>query len=471
MARLASKMAIAALLACLYVAPVLGAAVDAGAADPSTLALRHVTVVDPSTASRPDVTVLIRDGRIVAIGPDPEISIPPGAVIRDESGRFVIPGLWDAHVHLSQAGAAAFPLFLANGVTGVRDMGSDLGQIRLWQRARAEGQLIPRIVSPGPKIDERSPSDGWLGAIVQAVAQMVNADTRVVGSPVEARRIVDELQSKGVDFIKVHNIRSRAVYEAIAEESRLQGLPFAGHLPDEPGALGAAALGQRTIEHGRGMLPCSAEIRARIRSNPNSTRLNRYCAPEAVQAEILPALRHAGTWYTPTLVSFRGHRMVGAPSLSNWLAKLPGIEHVTPDLKRHWEKMAGPAPDGLERELISGFGPLALAANRAGVPLLAGSDLGDPYVVPGFGLQDELQLLVEAGLSTRDALRSATIEPARALGLSADLGSVQPGKIADLVVLDADPLSDIRNTRRIRAVIIGGRLLDGGTLARLTAPR
>jgi hypothetical protein len=219
------------------------------------------------------------------------------------------------------------------------------------------------------------------------------------------------------------------------------------------------------------MLPCSAEIRARIRSNPNSTRLNRYCAPEAVQAEILPALRHAGTWYTPTLVSFRGHRMVGAPSLANWLAKLNGIEHVTPDLKRHWEKMAGPAPDALERELIAGFGALALAVNRAGVPLLAGSDLGDAYVVPGFGLHDELQLLVEAGLSTRDALRSATIEPARALGLSGDLGFVQPGKIADLVVLDADPLSDIRNTRQIRAVIIGGRWLDAGDLARLTAPR
>jgi imidazolonepropionase-like amidohydrolase len=470
MKRLASKMAIAVLLATVLVSPVFGAAVDGGAPQGSTVALTHVTVVDPSTDPRPDVTVLIRDGRIVAIGPGRELSVPSGVMIHDESGRFVIPGLWDAHVHLSQAGATAFPLFLANGVTSVRDMGSDLGQIRRWQRARAEGQLIPRIVAPGPKIDERSPADGWLGTIAQAVAQMVNTDTRLVGSSVEARRIVDELKSKGVDFIKVHNIRSRAVYEAIAEESRRQGLPFAGHLPDEPGALGAAALGQRTIEHGRGMLPCSAETRARIRSDPNSARLNRYCAPEAVQAEILPALRRAGTWYAPTLVSFRGQRMVGAPSLADWLAKLHGIEQATPSLKRHWEKMAGPAPDALERELISGFGPLALAANRAGVPLLAGSDLGDPYVVPGFGLQDELQLLVEAGVSTRDALRSATVEPARAFGLSADLGSVQPGKIADLVVLDADPLSDIRNTRHIQAVIIGGRWLDAGGLARLSAP-
>jgi hypothetical protein len=455
------KMAIPVLLATVLVSRVFGSAVDAGAPQGSTHALRHVTVVDASTAPRPDVTVLIRDGRIVAIGPDRDLPVPPGAVTHDGSGRFVIPGLWDAHVHLSQAGSTAFPLFLANGVTSVRDMGSDLNQIRLWQRARAEGQLIPRILTPGPKIDERSPRDEWPG----------DAETRIVGSPVEARRTVDELKAKGVDFIKVHNIHSRAVFEAIAEESRLQGLPFAGHLPDEPGALGAVALGQRTIEHGRGMLSCSAERRARIRSDPDGARLTRNCAPEAVQAEILPALRRAGTWYTPTLVSFRGHRMVGAPALANWLAKLPGIEQTRPSLKRQWEEMAGPAPDALERELLSGFGSLALAAKRSGVPLLAGSDLGDPYVVPGFGLHDELQLLVEAGVSPGDVLGSATLEPARAFGLSADLGSVQPGKIADLVVLDANPLSDIRNTRRIRAVIIGGRWLDAEGLTPLTAPR
>jgi predicted amidohydrolase YtcJ len=208
------------------------------------------------------------------------------------------------------------------------------------------------------------------------------------------------------------------------------------------------------------MIPCSAEIRARIGADSENERLERYCAPEALTSEMLPAFRRSGTWFTPTLVSWRGHRMVGAPGLAAWLAGLPGIEQVTPALKRHWQDMAGPIPDALERELLLGFGPLAAAADRAGVALLAGTDLGDPYVVPGFALHDELELLVEAGVRPLDALRSATLEPARAVGLEGELGSIQPGKLADLVVLDGDPLTDIRNTRRIRAVVVGGRWLD-----------
>ncbi len=132
--------------------------------------------------------------------------------------------------------------------------------------------------------------------------------------------------------------------------------------------------------------------------------------------------------------------------------------------------MAGPHPDALERELQSGFGELALAADRAGVPLLAGTDTGDPYVIPGFALQDELQLLVEAGVSPLHALRSATIEPARAMGLAGQSGSIEAGTMADLVILDADPLTDIRNTRRIRAVVLDGRWLDAQQLAHLKEP-
>ena len=162
---------------------------------------------------------------------------------------------------------------------------------------------------------------------------------------------------------------------------------------------------------------------------------------------------------------------MGDPSLSDRLAKLPGLDHVTPALRRHWEKMAGPRPSALERELQSGFGALALAADQAEVPLLAGTDLGDPYVVPGFALHDELQLLVDAGVSTLHALRSATLEPARALGLADEVGSIQPGKVADLVILDADPLTDIRNTRRIRAVVFDGRWLDAQALTRLNEPK
>jgi len=446
----ARALALAAALVCAGATSAWAGSGDAGTSPSASFALTHVTVVDPVAGAQPERTVLVAEGRIVAVGPAAEVAVPLGAAVHDGTGRFVIPGLWDMHVHLSQVGAMAFPVLLSSGVTSVRDMGSDLAEIRRWQAARAEGQPIPRIVTPGPKLDE--------GNLLERL--LSSAELRVVTSPADARRAVDGLKAKGVDFIKVHNVRTAPVYEAIADEARRQGLAIAGHIPSEPGPLGAAGAGQRTIEHGRGMLPCSPEIRARIRAAPERARLERYCAPEATQDQVLPALRRSGTWLTPTLVSWRGNGMVGDPALASWLERLPGIEVATPALRRHWQAMAGPTPGALERELVRGFGPLALAAHRAGVPLLAGTDLGDPYVIPGHALHDELQLLVEAGLSPLDALRSATLEPARAVGLAADLGSIRAGAIADLVVLDADPLSDIRNTRRIRAVVAGGRWLD-----------
>jgi imidazolonepropionase-like amidohydrolase len=423
------------------------------AASPPPMVLTHVTVIDPLRGSEPEMAVVIQGDRIVAVAAMATTALPPDATIHDESGRFVLPGFWDMHVHLSQVGADAFPLLVMNGITSVRDMGSDLSAIRRWQRKRVEGQAIPRIVTPGPKLDDGPTVERWL-------RPLFDSETRIVSSPENARRTVDELKASGVDFIKVHKIRSPAIYAAIADESRRQGLSFAGHIPSGVGPVGAAAAGQRTIEHGRGMLMCSAATWSRIRSDPARSRLEEYCAPLALQPEILPSLRRAGTWFTPTLTSWRGNSRVGDPSLSAWLATLPGIERATPALRRHWEKMAGPHPAALERELASGFGALALAADRAGVPLLAGTDTGDPYVIPGFALHDELQLLVEAGVSPLHALRSATIEPARAMGLAGQSGSIEAGRMADLVILDADPLIDIRNTRRIHAVVLDGRWLD-----------
>jgi imidazolonepropionase-like amidohydrolase len=151
--------------------------------------------------------------------------------------------------------------------------------------------------------------------------------------------------------------------------------------------------------------------------------------------------------------------MVGDPELYSWLAALPGNSAVWPALRNHWNDMAGPTPTTFERQLLGQFGALVAAAWRAGVPLLAGTDLGDPYVIPGFALHDELELLVAAGVTPLAALQSATSGPARAFGLTATVGAIAPGQAADLVLLDGDPLTDIRNTRRIRAVVLNGHWL------------
>ena len=412
-------------------------------------AITHATIIDPASGgvSQGDMTIVIRLARIVAIGPTGVVQIPSGAIVHDAYGQFVIPGLWDTHVHLSQVGPRAFPLLVENGITSVRDMGSDFGQILKWRTDREAGAIIPRIISPGPKIDG--------GPLMRRQLNANNPELDVVTSPAEARRTVDELRARGVDFIKVHNGLTPPLYDAIVEQCKKDRLAFAGHLPTA-GPLAATAAGQRTIEHGRGMLFCSPDTWARIKSDPGLREDAEYCAPLDMQSQIFPALVHAGTWFTPTLVSWRGHAMTGDPSLSHLLTNLSGYSAVWPQLRDHWDEMAEAPPTTFERQLLGQFGGLASGASHAGVPLLAGTDLGESYVIPGYALHDELELMVAAGVTTLAALQSATSEPARAFGLTNTLGAIVVGQSADLVVLDGNPLVDIRNTRRIHAVLLNG---------------
>ena len=206
-------------------------------------AITHVTVVNPGSGAeeRRDMTILYRDSTILKVQNSSEAQLPPGTTIHEERGRYVIPGLWDTHVHLLQVGPKAFPIFLTNGITSVRDMGSDLIEIRQWQEARTRGALIPRILTPGPKLDGMSAEE--------SLRAEYRPDRYIVTSPETARAIVDVLLKSRVDFIKVHNGMTPAIYDAIAREAHAVGLPFDGHLP-VAGPLAAAAAGQRTLEHG-----------------------------------------------------------------------------------------------------------------------------------------------------------------------------------------------------------------------------
>jgi imidazolonepropionase-like amidohydrolase len=415
------------------------------------IAITHVTLIDPRSGPQPDVTIVLDGDRIAEVGPSATTPVPAGASVHDGTGSFAIPGLWDAHVHVSQIGDGAMRLLVANGVTSVRDMGSAFADVAHWRTVRCAGGPAPRVYSPGPKLDGRGDEqvDSWL-----------------VSSPEDARRAVARLKAIGVDFIKVHYGLSRPVYDAIMAESRRVGLTVAGHILDEIPAQAAAAAGQRTIEHGRGMLPCSAQLRSRIRAEPEPAPLAGMCEPEA-QAEpiepMLAALARAGTWLTPTLASWRGRTLDRAA-----IAKLDGIRYASAALEERWGDPESPGP--VERELLNSFGPLAAAAHRAGVALLAGTDAGDPFVVPGFALHDELALLVAAGVPPLVALRSATFEPARALGVADTVGSIARAQAADIVLLGADPLADIHNTRRIVAVVVNGRWFTADQLAALIAP-
>jgi len=430
------------------------------------LAITHVTLIDPLYGARPDVTIVIERGelgggaegkvprgiesaRIVDVGPSAEVAIPAGATVHDGSGRFAVPGFWDAHLHVSQIGVDAARLLIANGVTSVRDMGSALADIASWRQLRCAGGLVPRVYSPGPKLDGAG-DEGF--------------DNWIVSTPEDARRAVDRLKAIGADFIKIHSGLSRPVYDALAAESQKVGLAFAGHIGRDYSALVVAAAGQRTIEHGRGMLPCSPSARAQLGSDPALAWLVSMCAPESPAEPILPALARAGTWFTPTLASWRGHALDRAAA-----ANLDGRRYVPRALEQWWGP-PGAVPGPVELELLSGFGPLTASAHRAGVRLLVGTDTGDPNVVPGFALHDELRLFVDAGVPPLAAIRAATLEPARALGVADRVGSIEKNKAADIVLLGADPLADIRNTRNIVAVVLDGRFITAAQLAALIEP-
>ena len=425
------------------------------------LVIENVAVVDATTPSpRRGQTVVVADGRIRAVGPAGRVAIPRGARRVDGTGRYLIPGLWDMHVHLASAGESALPMLVAMGITSVRDMGGGLDTLRGWQARVRAGTLVgPRIRLAGPIVEEGR----WLDRVrrIPAVQRVFADDPRIgVTTPAEARRAVDSLAALLVDLIKVRNAPPRDAYLALMDQARRRGLAVAGHTPrGEIGLRGAVAAGQRSIEH-IDVLP---------------DELDSLTAP--ARAALFGEMKRAGTWYTPTVVSVLPltlERGVVAAVVEDTLGVLdPRRAYLSARTLGFWRLQQQldeyEDPKDWDALLARGIGYVG-EMHRAGVPLLAGTDMGVRLVYPGFSLHDELARLVDrVGLSPREALGTATLQPARFFGEEAEGGTVAAGKRADLVLLDADPLADIRNTQRIRAVVRDGRLLSRGELDEILA--
>ncbi|HEX9937058.1 MAG TPA: amidohydrolase family protein [Longimicrobium sp.] len=435
------------------------------------LALAHVTVVDVESGElRRDQTVVIRGNRIAYAGPATQARVPAGARVVDARGRYVIPGLWDMHVHTSREGRARhfWPQFLAYGVTGVREMGSYLDTLQHWRaEARKPGAVAPRIVFSSPMLDG-SPTS-WRHGYAVANAQ-------------EARAAVDTMQRLGFDFLKVYERLSREAYFAIAQRARERGIPFAGHVPGAITPTEASDAGQRSIEHlgdriyihcvPNGMALLQGFIAARGEGVPadslNRARSRLFTAalagPDAAACRpFFDRLVANDTWLTPTLTVHFGS------AATDQLAADPRLRFVPPALAARWaaDRERGEGAE-MERRLVAQMARMVALAQAAGVGILAGTDASDEsYVFAGSGLHDELALLVAGGLTPLQALRTATLNPARYLGAADSMGTVAAGRTADLVVLDANPLDDIRNTMRIFAVVANGRLIDGAERERL----
>jgi hypothetical protein len=439
------------------------------AAQPEPLALTRVTIVDVESGGlRPDQTVLVEGNRITWTGPAGQARIPAGARVVDAPGRYVIPGLWDMHVHAAREGRARhfWPQFLAHGVTGIREMGSYLDTLQAWRaEARRPGSGAPRIVWSSPMLDG-SPTSWRHGYAVADSAAGVAA--------------VDSMRALGFDFVKVYNRLPRDAYYAIAARARERGIPFAGHVPESVTHAEASDAGQRSIEHVSDwfFLECipggpqalQALIRAETANVADSVqaaleRLRGVAAAEpdaAVCGGLHGRMARNGTWLTPTLTQSRGARA------TDEMADDPRLRFVPAALAQRWREDRRPRSDDDRRIMVLQARAVGLA-HAAGVQLLAGTDASDePFVFAGSTLQEELQLLVEeAGLTPLEALRTATLNPARYLSAVDSLGSVQAGRMADLVVLEANPLDEIRNTTRIFAVVANGRLIDAAGRERL----
>jgi hypothetical protein len=441
------------LFACLFGVVALSACVaerPAGAGHvpaSAPLALVGVTLI-PMTdgvTSLADQTVIVRDGRIAAIGPRRRVAIPRGSQVIDGRGRFLMPGLADMHVHLEYLeNPDVLKLFVANGVTTVRSMDGRPYILGWRDQVKAGGLIGPRIVTAGPIIDGSPPA---------------RPDNLAVADPAAARAAVAEQASRGYDFIKLYSNLSQESYAAAADEARQRGLRVAGHVPRTV-PLERAMASLWSIEH---LGDFAGAIAAEGQTTPGYARRALAAPTDAARLDALVGkLAAARTWVIPATV--QQDRWLAPPAeVQKWLLE-PSIRNLPPAVLDQWrasvERFSGrmDADDWamLEQARRNRLAVVA-ALHRGGVRLAIGTDTPNPFVGMGASVHLELANFVAAGMSPLDALRAATIAPAKMLGLEAEQGSVELGKRADLLLLAGNPLDDIRNTARPAGVVLSGR--------------
>ncbi len=441
---------------------------------PSTVIIDGVSVVDVVRGVvRGPLRVVIRNNRIASIDRAPRTALPPPAdTVIDGRGKFLIPGLWDMHVHIDTSESWFFPLSIAAGVTSVRDMGGFLSRVHRWKQPAPPGVLRPTIIAAGPII----------------TGPIADTDSRLarVASPAQASRIVDTLIDRGVDFIKVHDWLSRDSYLAVATEARRRGSYVVGHLPIAVDPIDAVRAHQRSIEHmgngWSGLLLFASGDRHLIDSVSKwanvatgtaglmkhftrswQRRLSDSFSPSRARS-LCSTLAGGRVWLTPTtyFTAYLTLMPLNAALLRDpRLSYLPKyVRDMAPEVvpADRFARAARTSPDVSVYETRA---RLIRICRDQGVQFLAGTDVG-PYapMIPGFSLHDELERFVADGFTPIQALRAATINPARFFNAADTLGSVASGKRADLVLLDANPLTNINNVRRINAVIVNGILID-----------
>jgi len=396
-------------------------------------------------------TVIVNDGEIVVIGDVDDTAVPADAVVVDGTDRFLIPGLSEMHGHIPGRNSGGLDrvlhLYVANGITTVRGMLGQPSHLELRSALQKGERLGPRLYTSGPSMNGRS-----------------------VTSPQRAISMVEQQHAAGYDFLKIHPGLTRQAFDAMAATANRLGIPFAGHVPEDVGIERALAAGIATIDHLDGYM----ESLLRPHDDPSgglSGFFGVFIADQADETKIsgiVAATVEAGTWNVPTDSLFR--HATSSESDPDDMVDWPEMKYMPADTVERWRRAkreilddANYHPDTAARA-VALRQQLILELHRNGAGLLLGSDSPQIFNVPGFAIHRELEYLVDAGLTPFEALQTGTANPAEFFGRTGDFGVVKTGAEADLILLDANPLEDVTNTRRIHGVMLRGCWLSRSEL-------
>ena len=445
---------------------------------PAPVLISNTTIIDVMTGDKRNADIVINSGKIASILEGGTATVPESAILVNGSGTFAIPGLWDMHVHLSsdpELEDRVLTMFIVNGVTGVRDTGGILEKVlAVREKANNGNGIAPRVYIAGPAIDG-----------VPATRPDTSAS---IDNPEAGIALVESLADRGVDFIKLYEMLRPETFTAMVKRAHELGLQVTAHIPARMTTPQALALGLEGIEHMRGMeFDCARDpnklLKERIRlmdenNSESGMKLRRLIhatvRPEAFASQdpknctkLIQSFVEYGTWHTPTLhiVAFRALRYYDDPS---WIG---AYRYLPVPIRDTWRERLTDYTNEFKYLEWEEHGHWAIEAvnkmYKTGVKFLAGTDSPGLIFVPGFSLHDELGALATAGLPPLAILQTATINPARYFKISDQIGSIEEGKLADIVLLKADPLEDIGNTRKITTVISRGHVYDRSTLDKL----
>jgi imidazolonepropionase-like amidohydrolase len=421
----------------------------------SKYAITNVAVVDVINGKViPNQTVIIIGDQIAQIGAQGKIKLQPGMEAIDGNGYYLMPGLVDAHVHYFEADTFG-RLMIANGVLLVRDVGMPTEYILKIRGELNRGELLgPEMVATGAILDGEPP-------LIPTISSSVK-------TPEEGRQAVRQLAATGVDMIKAYGRLDKDVFLAIIDEATKNHLKVAAHLPETIYIEDAAAAGLGSSEHFNGF----EKVIAKLLGEPVNLTFYGLAAdasylqrldevnPQELQA-VYQRIQASGMTICPTVVTFK--TFVDNAKYQN--GDFPNSEYVSATTREMWKSLWG--SQSLDDYIWRNWARMVVDLNRAGVPLMIGTDLSLPGIIPGFSVHEEMTIWQDAGIPTADVLRSATIVPAEFMGLSDRLGSISEGKAASMVLLRANPFEDVRNTQQIEAVFMQGSYFSRAGLDQL----